>query len=139
MTFTKFCTEVGGQVPWHRINWTGKFLSFDDTPTTEFGPEDLDKVFAVGHRDTGSMDGEAAAIVLLKDGRWVAWESTWGPTGDGFCCDAYGGDANIYFSSSLADAIALGLSLDARDMLGLKIEEWSDPNCKLPKLERITQ
>ena len=73
----------------------------------EFGPEDLSKVFAVNNR--GVWDGTAAAVVQLKDGRWVAWESSWGPTGDGFNADAYGGDANVFFASSLEQAIVYGL------------------------------
>ena len=46
-------------------------------------------------------DGEAAAIVLLTDGRFCAWHSFWGPTGSGFSEDAYGGYTDVGFARTL--------------------------------------
>lgn len=122
MTLNEFVNLVGNQIPWERYNWDGELLSFDDTPTTDFNPEDLKNVFAADN-DGGGWDGFAAAIVQLKDGRWVAWESFWGPTGSGFCCDAYGGDSNIYFAKTLLDAAKFGLSESARNLLNINLEK----------------
>jgi len=137
MTIDEFCIKAGGQVPWQRGTWYGQFLSLDNTPAGDFKPEDIWRVLAVNNTG-GDWDGTGAAVVQLRDKRWVAWESSWGPTGCGFSEDAYGGGANVYFSSTLEGAILLGLTPDSRNILGLDTENWSDPEAKLPELELIT-
>jgi hypothetical protein len=137
MTIEEFNIKAGCQVPWTRGTWNGQFLSLDDTPAGDFKPEEIWRVLAVNNSG-GDWDGFGAAVIQLKDGRWVAWESSWGPTGSGFSEDAYGGDANVYFSSTMEGAIMLGLTPVSRDLLGLDTENWSDPNAKLPVLEEIT-
>jgi hypothetical protein len=138
MTIGEFCSMVGCQVPWHRGTWHGQFLSLDGTVAGDFKPEDIWRVLAVNCTGGSDWDGTGAAVVQLRDGRWVAWESSWGPTGSGFSEDAYGGDACVYFSSSLEGAIMLGLTPYSRELLGLDTENWSDPGAKLPELELIT-
>lgn len=64
-------------------------------------------------------DGTAAAIVRLVDGRYMAWETFWGPTGSGFVDDAYGGDADLWFCATLDEAINFGLTDTGRSLLGL--------------------
>jgi hypothetical protein len=55
----------------------------------------------------------------LHDGRYVSFETFYGPTGDGFLRDAYGGDADLVFSSSYEAAIMLGLTEEGRRLCGL--------------------
>lgn len=59
---------------------------------------------------------ESAGIVELVDGRYVAWESSWGPTGSGFHPDAYGGTADILFAAT-EEAARGALSEKARELL----------------------
>ena len=100
--------------PWRRGDWSGERLTNDGTSTEDFwvkndywsddsyaGAEALLYVYESGDR----WDGDVAGIVLLTDGRYVSWECFYGPTGDGFCRDAYGGEAEIYFSSTLETAL----------------------------------
>lgn len=86
-------------VPWARGSWCGSFVSLDGTPATDFTEPDIARLVAYGSTDD-DWDGESAGIVQLKDGRFVSWESTWGPTGSGFHGDAYGGDADIWFGAT---------------------------------------
>ncbi len=98
--------EVGevGEAPWSRCDWSGQLVSLDGCPAHDFTIDDVAAV--LGYGDTGGYwDGEAAGIARLKDGRYIVWESTWGPTGSGFSCDAYGGDADIAFAFSAGRAL----------------------------------
>jgi len=137
MTLDEFENKANLQVPWQRGAWHGQFLSLEENVIAgEFKPEDIWRVFAVGNSGD-QWTGIGAAVVQLYDGRWVAWESSWGPTGSGFSDDAYGGDANVYFASSLEIAIMLGLTQTSRALLGLNTEDWSNPNAKLPELVEL--
>jgi len=62
-------------------------------------------------------DGVSVAVLKLTRGRWMTWESWWGPTGDGFSEDAYGGDADVWISDTLELAYRLGLTDAGRSML----------------------
>jgi hypothetical protein len=62
-------------------------------------------------------DGVTAAVVKLKDGRYMAWESFYGPTGSGFSNDAYGGDAVVHFSDDLEQIKLMALSDETRNNL----------------------
>jgi hypothetical protein len=98
-----------------RRNWHGSLVSVDGTSTTDFGEEDLDKVICSG-RSGGYYEGDVACVFLLKDGRYVAFETFYGPTGNGFSRDAYGGNADIHFASSFEAAARFGLTDDGRRM-----------------------
>lgn len=100
-------------------SWHGSVETADGTNTSIFTENDLDKVLASGETSPNDWDGECAAIVRLKDGRYVSWETSWGPTGDGFCEDAYGGDATLHFSSTFENAVKFGLSPSGRKLCGL--------------------
>jgi hypothetical protein len=104
--------------PWSRPSWHGNFISVDGCDDTGFGPDEDNILYVIAYGDTGPThwDGTAAGIVLLKDGRFVSWESNWGPTGSGFCFDAYGGDANIAFSQTLTMATRY-ISEQSREIL----------------------
>lgn len=102
--------------PWQRYNHDGAFTSTDGCDTTDFKKEDVAVVIAYGETARRDWDGKLAAIVKLNDGRYVSWESWWGPTGSGFCCDAYGGDAEVIFSHTL-EAATRAITESAREML----------------------
>ena len=96
-----------------RYSWHGKIYSMDNTPIDDFSSDDLEMV-VWSYETPDEWDGEVSCVCKLKDGRFVSWETTWGPTGDGFCEDAYGGDADILMSSSLRTAMVLGISEKVR-------------------------
>lgn len=101
--------------PWGRSDWTGELVSADGCPTTDFAREDVERVVWWATTDEGAWDGDTAGVVQLKDGRFVAWEADWGPTGDGFSCDAYGGTADIAFART-QEAAELYLSEKAKEL-----------------------
>lgn len=87
----------------------------DDTPTSDFTEDDVAAVLEYASTPQ-DWDGETAGIVRLKDGRIVGWEANWGPTGDGFYADAYGGTADIIFGSDV-ERVRRYLSLNAQALL----------------------
>lgn len=107
-----------GEQPWpeYRHGWTGKLVSIEETPNTDVTAADV--LFVIAYGDTGSdaWDGEIACVLLLKDRRFMVWESSWGPTGSGFSCDAYGGNADIAFAPTLHAAVQY-LSERARELI----------------------
>ncbi len=101
--------------------------SVDGTPAAHFAETDVARVLAFGssegkewrkHGHRPSWDGEECGVLVLKDGRFVAWETWWGPTGSGFSCDAYGGDAEILFGAT-KDVLVPLISEKARENM-----EW---------------
>lgn len=123
----------------HPFGWNGRrsdhgaLVSVDGTPTSEIMLHDVTAIVAYGDSDgrpvqepkgRGSWDGDAAGIARLVDGRFIAWESWWGPTGSGFSCDAYGGDAEILFGASPA-ALLPHLTEKARELLVFAADEHS--------------
>lgn len=101
--------------PFQRGNWHGSTLDWTGKKVDDL-PNNLKAIayvlWASETRMDGNCDGKCAAIVLLKDGRFASWESQWGPTGHGFDEDAYGGEAMVTITETVADAIRLGLSRD---------------------------
>lgn len=91
----------------------------DVSANIEFTLDDVAEVIAYGETPDG-WDGEVSGVVRLKDGRYVAWETFWGPTGDGFSEDAYGGDADITIAGTLDAAIRFGMTDAGRRLCGLK-------------------
>lgn len=109
--------------PFDRGQWSGRLISVDGTDTTDFNdrPDEPAEVIAAG--DTGSgWDGDSAGVARLTDGRFVAWDTNWGPTGDGFYEDAYGGDADIFFGATEEAVVWMGLSAFARTLCGYPAE-----------------
>ena len=101
--------------PWSRHGWSGSLLSVDGCDTKEFEESDVSEVLQFASSGD-RWDGETAGMARLKDGRFISWEAGYGPTGDGFCRDAYGGEADINFATT--EAAALGsLSESARSLL----------------------
>jgi len=98
--------------------WSGRLISVDDTEASAFVEDDVETILYAG--DTGTdWDGTQAAVLMLKDGRLVAYETFWGPTGDGFSEDAYGGDADVYFGRDLNRLILTALTDAGRRLCGI--------------------
>src|SRR5438105_309130 len=72
----------------------------DGTPTSVLYESDVAEVLYYGESED-YWDGTSVAVLKLKDGRLVAWQTWWGPTGNGFGLDAYGGDTKVYFAQDL--------------------------------------
>lgn len=104
--------------PWSRYDWHGEFISADGTPVDDFKRDDVEALLAYGETPA-DWDGESDGVARLKDGRIIAWESSYGPTGSGFWCDAYGGDANIIVAGTVEAAVK-HISEKARELL-----EWA--------------
>lgn len=100
-----------------RGDWYGKIQSFDEALETDFTGDALEELLFAGDSG-GGWDGDVSGIAKLKDGRYVAWETTWGPTGDGFNQDAYGGDATIFVAMTLEDVAMKGLTPQGRELCG---------------------
>lgn len=102
-------------------NWFGSINAIGECSTDE--PEISDVVEVVSHCETGDrFEGNSYAVVRLLDGRFLAWETWWGATGDGFFHDAYGGDSDVVVSMSLALICRLGISDEARSALDLGVD-----------------
>lgn len=101
--------------PWRRHGWTGSLISFDGCDTSDFTEKDVSEVLQFVSTE-GHWDGSTAGIAKLKDGRFIGWEATYGPTGNGFSRDAYGGTADIYFGKTEA-AVLEAIGESARTLL----------------------
>ena len=108
--------DVIGPAPWDRFNWSGSLVSVDGTSAADFAREDVSGLVAVGVGGSGDWQFDTAVIVRLADGRFVSWTCSEDVTGSGFECDAYGGDADIYFSAT-AEAAARALGEQAAECL----------------------
>lgn len=115
--------------PWHRSGWTGEMISCDGTAVTDFERGDIRRVVEYGSTEPDAWDGDTAGIIELRDGRFVAWEAWWGPTGDGFCLDAYGGTSDLLFAAT-PEAARMHLSEKARDLL----RPVAEPSAAAPPL-----
>jgi hypothetical protein len=98
--------------------WHGELISVDGTAATPFTEEEVERILYAG-ATPDDWDGQQAAVLLLKDGRYVAYETDWGPTGDGFNEDAYGGDADVYFGKDLNRLVLTALTDSGRRLCGI--------------------
>lgn len=104
--------------PFSRCGWRGRLQSVDGTPAHDFHEDDPATMLYAG--DSGDRwDGDSAGVARLSDGRVVGWETYYGPTGDGFCHDAYGGDALIFVGATVEVVAYLGLGSEGRALCGL--------------------
>jgi hypothetical protein len=112
-----------GISPFSRGEWTGEARTVGDVASDhEWTEDDIDEVIGYDE-DDDKWDGTCAGVVKLKDGRYVAWESWWGPTGDGFSMDAYGGNSDFTIAATLDEAVRFGLTDAGRKRLGLDHKE----------------
>ena len=108
--------------PWEASNWISRVIDLDHELPNHEVPWSTDFKLAkveASAESGGGWDGTVAALVRLSDNRWMAWETFWGPTGDGFSEDAYGGDADVFMSVDRAKVIKFGLTDEGRRMLEL--------------------
>lgn len=112
-----------GDDPEKPSSWDGCVRSIDDASTEWATLADVDEVVAQFNDDADEYDGECAAVVRLKDGRFMSWATFWGPTGDGFHEDAYGGDAEIFYAPTLEAIQRWALTAEHRRRLGLALPE----------------
>ena len=99
--------------PFESHVWSVKYESLDGCDASM--PSEADVISVLAHGCTpDDWDGYAAAAVLvLRDGRFMGWSLWWGPTGSGLCCDAA-----AYFASSLDTIIWQGLDVMGRELCG---------------------
>lgn len=118
--------------PWMRGQWDGQFVSVDGASTADFTYDDVSDVIICcegpHHRFFTALEGTSFGIVKLTDGRYIGWETTWGPTGNGFSAATaatsrctYGGHADIYCSMSMK-AMFFSLSESARAEIAEELE-----------------
>jgi hypothetical protein len=105
--------------PLDRGDWEGRLVSVRDCPTTDFTEADVAE-YLHEYQSADDWDGDVVGLWRLQDGRYVTFETFWGPTGDGFSADAYGGNADIHFASSYVDAVNFGLTDEGRRLLHLE-------------------
>lgn len=115
-------TPWGGADKWSS-SWHGDFKKIGNVKVGPFMPGDVQKVLYSANSGD-DWDGISVAVLSLRDGRLVAWETTWGPTGNGFFEDAYGGDAEIWFAHTrhLKKLILTALSDAGRELVGIPRE-----------------
>lgn len=101
-------------------DWHGRTIGHDGADVHLPSESGVDDVVAQWMDDQG-YDGEVCAVVRLLDGRYMSWETFWGPTGNGFSEDAYGGNADIHFANDLETIIRFGLTDEGREHLGLQL------------------
>lgn len=100
------------------VTYSALLAAGDDTDTTMPTAEDVAEV--LHEASSGDQwDGTVAAVLKLHDGRFMVWETFYGPTGNGFIEDAYGGDAEIMFASTYDAAIRWGLTDEGRNLLDI--------------------
>lgn len=97
--------------------WHGRILGWNGESAEPFTAADVVEIIRSAD-DGAKWDGECAAVFRLQDGRYAAYESWWGPTGDGFHEDAYGGDSNIVTGADEETVVRFGLTAKGRDLLG---------------------
>lgn len=103
--------------PFHRRNWTGKIVSADGASTQDFAIDDVARIAHLG--ETDGWNGTSAGVVELADGRFVSWESLFEPSGAGFYCDFYGGDADVFVARTEAAALSM-ISEQARELFDVR-------------------
>jgi hypothetical protein len=109
-----------GQCPSEFGDWNGRMRSIEGVPVGPVLEEDVEEVLY--HSTSGDRwDGSEVAVLRLRDGRYVAYETDWGPTGDGFSRDAYGGDADLWFAhgGDLRTLLLQALTDQGRRSVGL--------------------
>jgi hypothetical protein len=130
----------GPQVKWRakdQMNWLG-LDTMRESPWAEGARYVFTEIHDDGSaraRSLGTLDdvarviacdGKLTALVYLKDGRYVAWESWEDATGSGFHEEAYGGNVEVTAASSPLTAL-LTISEQAREGLVYDVLECEQP------------
>jgi len=94
--------------------WTGSYVSLDGCMAGPITLEDVESV--IHHYEDGDRwDGKELVVLKLKDGRYVGYETWYGPTGSGFFRDAYGGDVDVCFANDYHVLMIMGMGDEARE------------------------
>lgn len=124
-------------------SWHGRVVSHDGASTDLPTEDDVVEIIGCGESEPSDWDGDAAGVVRLKDGRYMAWETNWGPTGNGFSEDAYGGNAEVHFGLLLTSIVNMALTDEGRKLAGLtemaeppSNEEMAAARTRLQRVER---
>lgn len=106
----------------------GGFRSIAGAEAGPFKESEVAEVLFHGNVGADDWDGNEAAVIRLHDGRLVAWETWWGPTGAGFSEDAYGGTAELWFApAGLLNTLVLqALTDEGRDLCGIPRDGFGD-------------
>lgn len=96
--------------------WHGRWIVHGGVSDADFTAGDVAEVIASA-TTPDAWDGFSAAVLRLTDGRFVSFESFYGPTGSGFCDDAYGGDADIHVAPDFDTIVRFGLTDEGRALL----------------------
>lgn len=107
-----------GVNPFNRHTWSGRLIAHDGASDADFTEDDVAAVVAEG-ASGDEWDGTVAAVLVLKDGRFVSYETFYGPTGNGFSEDAYGGDADLHFAPTYEAVVRWGLTDEGRRLCGI--------------------
>jgi hypothetical protein len=110
--------KLPSESPFSRGDWSGEVVSLDDAEDSFVSEDSLYRVLVSGE-SAPDWDGESCGIALINDGRWIAWVSSWGPTGSGFSRDAYGGNATIYVANSPEILRQRALGSEGRMLCGI--------------------
>lgn len=107
--------------PWASYNnWHDIRKSMDDSSTDLLKASDVEVLYQAMEGD--EWDGTVVFVGKFSDGRYIAYETSYGPTGHGFCEDAYGGDAEVWFGKDLNKLLLQALSDQGRRMIGIPAE-----------------
>ena len=112
--------------PFSRYDWSGEVVSLDETDADPVPEDSLYKLLVAGETPE-RWDGEVSGIALINDGRWIAWSTFYGPTGHGFCNDAYGGNATIFVASSPETLRQMALGAEGRMLCGIPYQDELPP------------
>jgi hypothetical protein len=110
--------------PWARSDWRGSFIAVGApaiAEITDLTRDDILRLVCWSGADD-RWEGDTAGVAQLRNHAFVAWEASYGPTGDGFNRDAYGGNADIFFGATPRMSASM-LSPAALELLA----EWWTP------------
>lgn len=107
--------------------WRGHTSTWDGTNLLRIGlttVDDIDEVIASGVEPSSDTSGIVAAVLRLRDGRYISYQTYYNRTCDGFRETAYGGGvADLIVSSTLRTAALTGLTDIGRSLCGFP-EDW---------------
>jgi hypothetical protein len=107
--------------PWNAATWDETLLTVDNASTKLPEISELQEILYQGSSGD-EWDGTAVFVAKINDGRYMAYETFWGPTGDGFSEDAYGGDAEVWFGYNFKKLILQALTDAGRQLVGIPKE-----------------
>lgn len=116
-----------GEQRLYPMGWIAEepWVSLDGAEAGFVDADDLAEILWQGSSGD-TWDGWEAAVCRLKDGRYVAWETMYGPTGSGFSADAYGGEAQVFFANDLSLLVRRALGDAARRELEVPEHLWKE-------------